>query len=101
MNTQRLMVLSRRANLVYCAGLSATTRQMRRLVLARVRWSWAGVIATCPALLLLLTLLPVVTGVASTNGLLAAYGFSENAGPATADASGNNVSGTINSATWT
>jgi len=34
-------------------------------------------------------------------GLVAAYGFEEGAGTTTADASGNNLTGTISSATWT
>jgi hypothetical protein len=38
---------------------------------------------------------------APTAGLVAAYGFNENAGTTTADASGNNLTGTIAGATWT
>ena len=38
---------------------------------------------------------------APTAGLVAAYGFNENTGTTTADASGNNLTGTIAGATWT
>ena len=38
---------------------------------------------------------------APTDGLVAAYGFSEGAGATTADASGNNNTGTLNGTSWT
>jgi hypothetical protein len=38
---------------------------------------------------------------APTAGLVAAYGFNENTGTTTADASGNNLTATISGATWT
>src|SRR5579864_726869 len=43
----------------------------------------------------------VSIGHAATTGLVAAYGFSEGTGTTTADASGNNVTGTLHSTTWT
>lgn len=40
-------------------------------------------------------------GGAPTAGLVAAYGFNENTGATTVDASGNNLTGSISGATWT
>src|SRR5258705_4667770 len=40
------------------------------------------------------------TPFASAPGLLAGYGFGEGAGSITADASGNGITGTLNSAVW-
>ncbi|HXJ53440.1 MAG TPA: hypothetical protein VNH16_18820, partial [Burkholderiales bacterium] len=38
---------------------------------------------------------------AASDGLVAAYGFSEGSGATTADASGNSNTGTLNGAGWT
>ena len=48
----------------------------------------------------LVAMMPTVAFAQSIPGLVAAWGFNEGAGPTTADASGNNNTGTISGATW-
>src|SRR2546428_14191438 len=53
-------------------------------------------------LVLLASLIFTPSAKAQTSGLVAAYGFSEGAGPTVADASGNNNTGTLGGGvTWT
>jgi len=51
--------------------------------------------------LLVVALLPAAVAAQSIPGLVGAWGFNEGTGTTTADASGNNNTGTISGATWT